>query len=91
MGTWTYLCITTTTLTYRGQKYEQNKQVAPQQHPVPIAALSTRSDQPDWLILCPRYGRAFSYLQLDPNPGGALRRSCKQENWDGMEPAECVD
>jgi hypothetical protein len=32
-GTWTYLWSTTMTLTYRGQKYEQNKQAAPQQHP----------------------------------------------------------
>jgi hypothetical protein len=33
-GTWIYLWITTMTLTYRGQKYQQNKQAAPLQPPV---------------------------------------------------------
>ena len=33
-GTWTYLWSIIMTLTYRSQKYEQNKQAAPQQNPV---------------------------------------------------------
>ena len=33
-GTWTYLWIKVMTLTYRGQKYVQTKQAAPEQHPV---------------------------------------------------------